>query len=369
MSRHSPSLARLERRRFSRAVLPVVGISGSTSASNGFSQFPLRSLYSSNQIVVKAYVLDSLMSSWPSFSASQPQHWEHLRGLQLANPHYLTSRPVDLLIGADFFGSIVEPQIIKGPSDSPIAMLTLFGWVVLGPTSAVTSAASSHHVSVSNEELSELLTSFWQQEEVSTAEGKYVILTKEEAECEEFFQRTHTRDRSGRYIVRLLFVCSPPELGDSVGRAKACLASLLRMLDKRQGSRQLYSDFLKEYEELGHMVCAPAVPVSCDSRILRVEGGSLRAGGYIRIPVRVRHGGNLALLLLHSTSLIIVFSGKRTGAKLQRNISDVLLWSRQSRYIFMTDITKMFRQIKVHREDWPLQQMLWRDSWGQICTY
>ncbi|XP_015121180.1 uncharacterized protein LOC107043968 [Diachasma alloeum] len=29
----------------------------------------------------------------------------------------------------------------------------------------------------------------------------------------------------------------------------------------------------------------------------------------------------------------------------------------------------MFRQIKVHREDWPLQQILWQDSQGQINTY
>ncbi|XP_063982730.1 uncharacterized protein LOC135165396 [Diachasmimorpha longicaudata] len=259
----------------SPAVLPVVGISGSTSASNGFSQFSLKSLHSNKQILVKAYVLDSLTSSLPSFSASQPQQWKHLRGLQLADPRYLTSRPVDLLIGADFFGSIVEPQIIKGPSDSPIAMLSLFGWVVLGPTSAVTSAASSHHVSVSNEELSELLTSFWQQEEVSAAEGKGVALTREEAECEEFFQRTHTRDRSGRYIVRLPLVRSPAELGDSLGRAKACLASLLRRLEKGQGSLQLYSDFLKEYEELGHMVRVPAMPVSTDSRILDRQPGEM----------------------------------------------------------------------------------------------
>ncbi|XP_015120449.1 uncharacterized protein LOC107043442 [Diachasma alloeum] len=237
----------------SPALLPVVGISGSKSSSNGFSRFSLKSLYSSNQILIKAYVLDHLTSSLPSFTVSQTQHWEHLRGLELADPDYLTSRPVDLLIGADFFGSIVEPQVIKGPSDSPIAMLTLFGWVVLGPTSAVIPAASSNHVSVSNEELGDLLTSFWQQEEVSKTEGNDGVLTKEEADCEEFFQRTHVRDRSGRYVVRLPLARSPSELGDSLGRAKACLSSLLRRLGKNQNSLQLYSDFLKEYEELGHM--------------------------------------------------------------------------------------------------------------------
>ncbi|XP_063990403.1 uncharacterized protein LOC135169384 [Diachasmimorpha longicaudata] len=369
----------------SPAVLPVVGISGSTSASNGFSQFSLKSLHFSNQLLVKAYVFHSLTSSLPSFSASQPHHWEHLRGLQLADPHYLTSRPVDLLVGADFLGSIVEPQIIKGPSDSPIAMLTLFGWVVLGPTSAVTSAASFHHVSVSNEELSELFTSFWQQEEVSAAEGKDVALTKKEAECEEFFQRTHTRDRSGRYIVRLPLVRSPAELGDSLGCTRACLASLLRKLEKNQGFLQLYCEFLKEYEELGHGVCSGC---TCLMRLSDLGPSTWRDDlGTWGFGLRRVEGlrGRAVIPGFRSdetTKLRVVFNGssksssgvslndiQHTGAKLQRNISDVLLWSRQSRYIFMTDITKMFRQIKVHREDWPLQQILWRDSRGHICTY
>ena len=32
-----------------------------------------------------------------------------------------------------------------------------------------------------------------------------------------------------------------------------------------------------------------------------------------------------------------------TGAKLQIDIADVLLWVRRHRYIFATDITKMFQ--------------------------
>ncbi|XP_011313114.1 uncharacterized protein [Fopius arisanus] len=290
-------------------------------------------------------------------------------------------------------------------------MLSLFGWVVFGPTSAVISAASSNHVSVSNEELGDLLTSFWQQEEVSKPEGNESGLTKEEADCEEFFQRTHVLDRSGRYIVLLPLVRSPSELGDSLGRAKACLTSLLRRLGKGQSSLQLYSDFLKEYEELGHMVRAPVVPVSCVSRVLdcQPDGMTLAHGASASGGLRVPEGGQSyqdsgrcsSLRQSHSsaptyyfphhcvlresnetTKLRVVFNGssktssgvslndiQHIGAKLQKNISDVLLWSRQSKYIFMTDIRKMFRQIKVHREDWALQQILWRDSRGQICTY
>ncbi|XP_015116786.1 uncharacterized protein LOC107040962 [Diachasma alloeum] len=35
----------------------------------------------------------------------------------------------------------------------------------------------------------------------------------------------------------------------------------------------------------------------------------------------------------------------------------------------MTDITKMFRQIRVHEDEWPLQQILWTNSSGEIVTY
>ncbi|XP_015118376.1 uncharacterized protein LOC107042024 [Diachasma alloeum] len=111
----------------SPALLPVVGISGSSICSNGFSQFCLKSLHSEKQIEIKAYILDRLTTSLPSFSVSQTQSWSHLKGLKLADPEFLKPRPIDLLIGADFVASIVEPQIIKRPSDSPIAMFTIFG--------------------------------------------------------------------------------------------------------------------------------------------------------------------------------------------------------------------------------------------------
>ena len=45
-----------------------------------------------------------------------------------------------------------------------------------------------------------------------------------------------------------------------------------------------------------------------------------------------------------------------TGAKLQQDIANVLLWSRKHKFIFMTDIIKMFRQIRVREDDWPLQK-------------
>ncbi|XP_015114062.1 uncharacterized protein LOC107039109 [Diachasma alloeum] len=342
------------------------------------SQLDLKSLHSDKHHQIKAYILDHFTSSLPSFSVSDTQAWGHLKGLKLADPECMEPRPIDVLIGTDFFGSIVEPQIIKRPSDSPIAMHTIFSWLVLGPTSAVIPmVASSNHIAVSNEELYDLLTSVWLQEEVPKAEDSDP--TKEEAECE-FFQRTHSRDSSGRYVVRLPLARSPTELGDSYGRAKSCLSSLFRRMERDQRTLQLYSVFLKEYEDLGHMVRVPALTGSGNAGSVnfgyRSEGMTLphgaSASGGLRVPeekqsARVSTQCSVQRESSETTKLTVVFNGSSktsswlslndiqyTGAELQKNISDVLLSSRRSRCIV---------------KDWPLQQILWRDSQDQINTY
>ncbi|CAD6227167.1 GSCOCG00011937001-RA-CDS [Cotesia congregata] len=53
----------------------------------------------------------------------------------------------------------------------------------------------------------------------------------------------------------------------------------------------------------------------------------------------------------------------------QRDIIDVLLWIRRYKYIFMTDIVKMFRQIEVHPDDWDLQRILWVNEQLEVQAY
>lgn len=62
------------------------------------------------------------------------------------------------------------------------------------------------------------------------------------------------------------------------------------------------------------------------------------------------------------------------GPKLQTELPDILLRWRRHRFVFAGDIEKMYRQIRVHEDDWPLQQILWRESLHerikdfQLCT-
>ncbi|XP_057324622.1 uncharacterized protein LOC130667151 [Microplitis mediator] len=107
-----------------------------------------------------------------------------------------------------------------------------------------------HHI-ISNAQLHDSLTKFWELEEVP--ESCNETLTVEEAECEAHFLSTHSRDTSGRYIVRLPFKSSYQKRGESRHIAQRCLNRLLKRLSQDPELQGQYTAFLNEYEALGHM--------------------------------------------------------------------------------------------------------------------
>lgn len=83
-----------------------------------------------------------------------------------------------------------------------------------------------------------------------------------------------------------------------------------------------------------------------------------------------------------TTKLRVVFTGSsrttsgmslnkllHTGEKLQVDLFDVLIWFRQFRYVFCSDVEKMYRQINVHPDDWNFQRILWIQQLDKIITY
>ncbi|XP_046143155.1 uncharacterized protein LOC123988157 [Osmia bicornis bicornis] len=165
------------------------------------------------------------------------------------------------------------------------------------------------------------------------------LLTLDEQECEDHFRTTHSSDSAGRYIVRLPLKLHPRALGNSYQTAHNCLQRILRRLSKDALYKQLYTKFMLEYEQLGHMHHG-VLKLGSTTTALRVvfNGSSPTSSGYSLND------------LLH------------TGPNLMLNIADLLIWIRRYKHLFATDVTKMYRQIKVHPDDWSLQQILWLDD-------
>lgn len=58
---------------------------------------------------ISAYVLNSVTSHLPAISFL-PQHWSHIKGIRLADPHFNRSKRIDLILGADLLAQILLPE-------------------------------------------------------------------------------------------------------------------------------------------------------------------------------------------------------------------------------------------------------------------
>ncbi|XP_024877306.1 uncharacterized protein LOC112458103 [Temnothorax curvispinosus] len=338
------------------SVILITGIGGGKATqTRGVALLKLRSLRSRSDVIIQAHILQTLTNILPSFNAA-PQEWPHLTKLTLADPDFLTPRPVDIIIGADSYGQIIKPNIIKQDTLMPIAQLSIFGWLVLGPVDTSSSASAAvHHASIQEREdaLYELLSRFWTQEEVPASNNPE--LTPDEQRCEEHFQSTVSRDSTGRYTVRLPLISSPDTLGNSYLTAHRCLQSLQRRFSRDDNYRRLYHQFMTEYRDLNHM--KKASPVSSQQPQYYLPHHGVLKPDSATTKLRVVFNGSSA-----STSGRSLNDIMHTGAKLHLDVTDVLLWIRQFRHLVATDITKMYRQINVHEDDWNLQRILWLDE-------
>lgn len=108
------------------------------------------------------------LPSTPINEISIPQN------LNLADPTYYKSAPIDLLIGGQFFLQILEMEQVKLGNGSPILQNSKLGWLISGPISRdnprnsqsiYSSISSSQCFYIQNNTLHDSLTRFWEIEE------------------------------------------------------------------------------------------------------------------------------------------------------------------------------------------------------------
>ena len=193
---------------------------------------------------------------------------------------------------------------------------------------------------------------FWNLEEVPSVSR----LSKAEEECELHFKSTHSRTTEGQYIVRYPFKSGPPiNIGSSRKIAEKALLALSKRLN---GSPELlfhYKRFMDEYESLKHMTRISSS--SCDCHPTQVvyltHHPVIRESSSTTV---VRSVFSASRLTSNFTSL---YDHMHVGPKLQTNLFEVLLQWRTYRFVYASDIVKMYRQILIHERDRDYQRILW----------
>ncbi|XP_032688150.1 uncharacterized protein LOC116852180 [Odontomachus brunneus] len=262
----------------------------------------LKSRYDNKRRLVETHI--SKLFQLPSVSCESAADLNNLRDVanrsiaslkNLNHSDLLTPEPIDLLLGADLYGELLLDGVKKGGTGQPVAQNTIFGWILSGPSSRQSHLNSRIHVQhcASSLPLEKELRKFWEVEEIP----RRPYLSPEEQRCEDHFD---------------------------------------------------YSQFLRDYEDLGHM------------RL--ITKGELTEAQCVYIPhypvlressstTRLRVVFNASSSSSNSTSLN---DHLLPGPKLQTDLSTVILKWRTYQYVLSADIAKMYRQILVN-----YQRILW----------
>lgn len=202
----------------------------------------------------------------------------------------------------------------------------------------------------SNGDLNKTIQQFWEIEEVPCVSK----LTQLEQECELHFKNTHSREKDGRYKVRYPFKSGPPiNIGNSRKYAEKSLLNLSKTLSKSSETLKQYNDFMSDYEKQGHM-----------SRVVEKQNGQSQEVYLPHHPI-IRESSS-------TTKLRVVFNASsktsnftslndhmHIGPKLQGNIFEITLLWRTYRFVYVSDIAQMYRQVLIDERERDYQRILW----------
>ncbi|XP_055623682.1 uncharacterized protein LOC129767088 [Toxorhynchites rutilus septentrionalis] len=274
----------------------------------------------------------------------------------LADPRFFEPSHIDVIIGTEIYHRLLLDGFIELDSNLPILKETVFGWIVSGKCSNTISCHSAVTMVCSNADLEKQMMRFWEIESCHSNN----ILSVGEQQCEQYFAETTTRDANGRFVVSLptkKTVLS--KLGSSREISLRRFPSLERRLHANPELMKSYTDFIREYIELGHMTLIDPnadllsstiqpyhMPHHC---VVRPESSTtkLRVVFDASCPTDTGVSLNDALMV---------------GPVVQDDLYNIILRFRLSRYAIVADLEKMYRQILIHPTDRHLLRILWRNK-------
>lgn len=329
----------------------VTGVDQMTSKINYAAEIQVHSRINKNfKLRCVAFVVRQVTDVLPGYQMSH-ESWTHLQNLSLADPTYHQPASVDLLLGVNVYTDILMSGVIRGEPGSPIAQQTQLGWIISGGVQKETGQRGivSMHLNLS---LDGMLERFWESERLESEEND--SLTPLEVRAEEIYDKTVMRESNGRYVVALPFKSDTPILPE---KSREIAMRSLRQLEKRLSTneklRTEYNRVMQEYINLKHIETVNENEPS-DRAVYLPHHAVVREDKdttKVRVVYNASQEGENGVSL--NEQLLI-------GPSLQQELRDTLLRWRMHKTCFIADIIKMYRQIRVRREDVDYQRIVWR---------
>lgn len=167
---------------------------------------------------------------------------------QLADPAFCKPGSIDILFGTSIFFSSLSIGQIKLAKET-FLQKTQFGWVATGPVNINNKTETKAFCSLNNINMQNQISKFW---EIEGFDEHKLPIQESEHPCESHFKQNTTRAPNGQFVVKIPFR-ENINLGNSYEIAKNRLISTEKRLAKNIALKTRYTNFMNEYEQLGHM--------------------------------------------------------------------------------------------------------------------
>ncbi|XP_055621911.1 uncharacterized protein LOC129765534 [Toxorhynchites rutilus septentrionalis] len=327
-----------------REFIPISGVGLSSTLSKYSTTVRIQSHHPGFDTSWKFHVLPKITVELPN-QVVDVSSFKFPSDIVLADPSFGQPGPIDLIFGVENFYDLLRDGQLQNGHGEPILQNTALGWLVSGKVRSGRIKSSVVNLACSIATVEEQLARFWEIESCRTTS----TFSLEEAACEEHFARTTFRDPNGRFVVAFPKRESTfSKLGSSKEIATRRFLSLERRLLANPALKDNYSAFIREYAELGHMEMVanpdPQLPTYYLPHHCVVRPDSITTK--LRVVFDASCPTNTGVSL--NDTLMV-------GPQIQDDLVAILLRFRFPQYAIISDIEKMYRQIRMSLLD---QQLL-----------
>lgn len=313
----------------------------------------IKSKHSDYERLLSCLAIDTVTSDLPLYSFSK-KGLQLPKGVRLADPKFNESRPIDLLIGAALYWELLEGEKYRIPDSGLFVNKTTLGWVVGGILNHPLASEKKRPKSVTCLAINQQLAKFWEIEEVRSLPK----LSKADQFCEDHFMANTTRDDEGQFVVKVPFKDNLQNLGQSREMSKKRFLSIEKKLINNPKLHKEYSDFMDEYEQLGHMeeISESLIPEEVSyyiphHAVVREASSTTKTRVVFDASMKTDYGKGLSLNDV-----------QYSGPAIQNELISILLNFRLHEYVMSADICKMYRMIRLSPDQRKFHRIFWRKN-------
>ena len=355
----SSRVAQLLKLKLNKADLQFSGVQGTPcKAAKHITKLSISPVQATTpSIQLAAAVVSTVTNDLPTQDLSAVSKLPHLACLDLADPGFHTPGRIDILLGADIYHRLLGTQpAIMGGSTDPAAVATIFGWAITGPvhsqqTHFQAAPSLNEPLSPADEHLDKQMIRFWDVEEPDKAPEP--LTTIEEQVQLHYSDNTSYCPISCRYTVKLPKKSDVPPLGDSRSQALSRYINNERSILRRD-VWEPFQEVVQSYLDLGHAeLIPPSEPSPQTQYYLPMHSVTKQSSTSTKL--RVVFDGSAT-----TTSGVSLNQSLLIGPTLHPTLGAILIKFRSYPVAITADISKMYREVSLAKEDKDLHRFLWR---------